>query len=225
MDSKYFSGTGGWNCPKCGAQASGPQCPQCRFCICAGFWPRFASTWADKGILWVLGRIFTLSRNYSLQHFWWVSILAYFMYLFYSVVCVALWGQTPGKALVKIKVVGLEGQPIGWGKAILRNSVVAVLSLWFLILEIQTIHNISPGEFSALDISDRGEFIFHHLPEQATIINYILFAFIWSEFIVIFLNRRKRALHDFIAGTLVVHDPRLPFLPWTSKKAQVRENA
>jgi uncharacterized RDD family membrane protein YckC len=28
----------------------------------------------------------------------------------------------------------------------------------------------------------------------------------WSEFIVLLTNRRKRAIHDFIAGTVVVKD-------------------
>ena len=27
---------------------------------------------------------------------------------------------------------------------------------------------------------------------------------IWSEFVVLLFNRRKRAIHDFIAGTVVI---------------------
>jgi uncharacterized RDD family membrane protein YckC len=33
---------------------------------------------------------------------------------------------------------------------------------------------------------------------------YFYFAWLASEFIVLLLNRRRRALHDFIAGTVVV---------------------
>jgi len=223
MAGNIFSEKGEWTCPKCGQVTTDPKCGNCRFCIYAGFWPRFISIWVDKGVIWALGQFFSFSRTYSLQHFWWVNILGYFVYLSYSVACVAIWGQTPGKALTKIKVVGLKGEKIGWGKAFLRNSVAALLSLWFLILENQTIQHISPAEFSALEISKRHAFIVHHLPKTAEIINYILFAFIWSEFIVLFLNKKKRAIHDFIAGTVVIHDPRLPFLPWRRSKQKASE--
>jgi uncharacterized RDD family membrane protein YckC len=216
-DRNIFGENGEWTCPRCGEKSTAPKCNNCQFIIYAGFWYRFISIWADKGVIWVIGKFFSLSRTYSLAHFWWVNILGYLVYLSYSVACVAIWGQTPGKALVKIKVVDLKGGKIGWGRAILRNSVAALLSLWFLILENGTIQHISPTEFSALEISQRHGFIIRHLPQTATIINYILFAFVWSEFVVLFLNKKKRALHDFIAGTVVVHDPRLPFLPWKKR--------
>jgi len=28
---------------------------------------------------------------------------------------------------------------------------------------------------------------------------------VWSEFIVLLTNRKRRAIHDFIAGTVVIH--------------------
>jgi uncharacterized RDD family membrane protein YckC len=37
------------------------------------------------------------------------------------------------------------------------------------------------------------------------VLDYSLTVWIWSEIIVLLFNRRKRALHDFIAGTVVIH--------------------
>ncbi len=37
------------------------------------------------------------------------------------------------------------------------------------------------------------------------VLSFALNVWIWSEVIVLLFNRRKRALHDFIAGTVVVH--------------------
>lgn len=217
MASRIFSETGEWTCPKCGEKSSGPKCGRCKFCIYAGFWPRALSTTADKAVLTALGYLLSFSRSYSLVHYWVVSILGYLLYRLYSIGCVALWGQTPGKALVKIKVMDLNGEPIGWGRSLLRNSVEALLSLWFLVLEIQTLNDISSAQLSAVAIPDRAEFIFHRLPETAEVITHILQAFVLSEFVIIFLNKRKRAIHDYIAGTVVIHDPRLPFFPWRQK--------
>jgi uncharacterized RDD family membrane protein YckC len=217
METKIFSDSGEWTCPKCGEKAKGPKCLKCRFCIYAGLWPRILSTTADKAVLFLMGLLFTFSRSYSKGHFWTVSILGYLLYRLYSIGCVAVWGQTPGKALAKIKVVNLDGSPISWGRSLLRNSVESILSLWFLVLEIQTINRIPMGEFLGLEVSKRAEFIFNHLPPAASDIDLMLKVFVYSEFVVIFLNKRKRAIHDYIAGTLVIHDPRLSFIPWRAK--------
>ena len=163
-----------------------------------------------------MGILFSFSRTFSKTHFWIVTVSGYVLYLVYFVVLVALWGQTPGKALLKIKVVDLKGAPVGWARAFLRNLVEAGLTFWFMILELQTISRIPMDQFVAVEVSQRGHFIYQHLPETTFWINLILAIYVYSEFIVIFLNKKKRAIHDFIAGTLIIHDPRLPFLPWKS---------
>ncbi|HEX6595988.1 MAG TPA: RDD family protein [Acidimicrobiales bacterium] len=50
-----------------------------------------------------------------------VALVAFVFLALYEVVPTALWGRTPGKAIVNIRVVGLgDDQPPGWKGAILR---------------------------------------------------------------------------------------------------------
>jgi len=38
--------------------------------------------------------------------------------------------------------------------------------------------------------------------------------YVYSEYVVMWLNVRKRAIHDYIGGTVIIHDPRHTILPW-----------
>ena len=76
-------------------------------------------------------------------------------------VMVVFWhlrGQTPGKKALRIKVVGRDGMPLGWGRAVLR--------------------------FVGYGIS------------AVSIIGFLLPLFL----------KRHQALHDLLAGSVVVYD-------------------
>jgi uncharacterized RDD family membrane protein YckC len=42
------------------------------------------------------------------------------------------------------------------------------------------------------------------VPAWFTPVNVLMNIWIWSEFLVMMTNKRRRALHDFMAGTVVV---------------------
>ena len=214
MKQKYFSETGGWVCPRCGEKSTGPNCGRCRFCIYAGFWVRVLASAVDKILITGAARLFLLVRNYSLAWFGWVTVLGFVFYRFYHIGCVALWGQTPGKMAARIKVVRMDGSPAGLRRAFLRNSVETLLTTVVLVLELIAMTKVVPAEFAAADLSKRPDLVDAFVPQTATYVAWATQAFVLSEFVVLFLNKKKRAIHDFIAGTVVVHDPKLPFLPW-----------
>ncbi len=114
MEPRVFSETGKWICPRCGEKSTGSNCGHCRFCIYAGFLPRVFSSLVDKGFIWSLAQLLLLTRNYSLTHFWVVTVAGFLFYRFYHIGCVALWGQTPGKMAAKIKVVKVDGSSADW---------------------------------------------------------------------------------------------------------------
>ena len=220
MDPKYFSETGEWVCPQCGEKSKGPNCGRCRFCIYAGFWARVIASTVDKILITGAAQLFLLVRNYSLAGFGWVTVLGFLFYRFYHVGCVALWGQTPGKMAAQIKIVRLDGSPTALWRAFLRNSVETLLTAVVLVLELVAITKVAPAEFAAADLAKRPALVDAFVPETATYVAWATQAFVLSEFVVLFLNKKKRAIHDFIAGTVVVHDPTLSFRPWRPKASR-----
>jgi uncharacterized RDD family membrane protein YckC len=50
-------------------------------------------------------------------------------------------------------------------------------------------------------------------------LGFASFIYDWSEIIVLLTNKKRRAIHDYIAGTVVIHDPRFSRTPWNNIKA------
>jgi uncharacterized RDD family membrane protein YckC len=225
VEYRVFSETGEWTCPQCGEKSTGPKCGRCKFCIYAGFLPRVFSSVVDKGVIWSAAHLFLLVRNFSLTGFWGVTIFGFLFYRFYHIGCVALWGQTPGKMAAKIKVVRVNGSAATLGNAFLRNSVETLLTLVVLVLEMKAVTMVSTVEFAATDFAKRAALMDSFVPEIAVYIAWATQAFVLSEFVILFLNKKKRAIHDFIAGTVVIHDPRLPFFPRRRKAPELSKAA
>jgi hypothetical protein len=72
-----------------------------------------------------------------------------------------------------------------------------VLTLWALVL-------VDPREYTSAGFLQRQHLLASYFPWWYQLIIIGQQVWLWSEVVILLLNRRKRALHDFIAGTVVV---------------------
>jgi uncharacterized RDD family membrane protein YckC len=100
-------------------------------------------------------------------------------------------GRTIGKRLFGIRVVGTDGNTIGFGRSVLRYLVVAVS--WFLNGAPIDSDAFASGSIVQLGIAILGSIAVFGL--AAAIV-----------YLVIFNRHTRRSLHDLIAGTYVVAD-------------------
>lgn len=103
----------------------------------------------------------------------------------YFVVMHALFGQTVGKMLMKVKVVDLTEAPIGFKRAILRDIPQIIFTFFSLV------------PFLTAPLSENPEL-------QVNILTLGLMAWSFADIAVFLSNEKRRALHDYIAGTVVV---------------------
>ena len=179
----------------------------------------------DKGIIWSIARLFLFARNFSLAGFWFVSIFGFLFYRLYHIGCFALWGQTPEKMAARTKVVKKDGSAVGWGNAFLPNSVESLLTTLVQVLELKAATRVTSARFAATEFAKRSGLIDFFVPDTAVYIAWATQALVFSEFVVLFLNRKKRVIPDFLAGTVVIHDPRLLLFPWREKRLKRGERA
>jgi uncharacterized RDD family membrane protein YckC len=103
----------------------------------------------------------------------------------------------------RIGVVRVSGAPIGWREALLRASVETVFgtiaSLSDLVARIQL-----PEADWTQGWREKFKLIQTLEPSWGDWAGYALGVWIWSEVVTMLFNRKRRALHDFIAGTVVV---------------------
>jgi uncharacterized RDD family membrane protein YckC len=120
------------------------------------------------------------------------GIATYFLCThFYSIYLHAVYGQTIGKMLMKIKVLDINEYPIGLKKAVLRESVWIVFSLAFFFSDVYQIFYYGITENFRNTLLDNSLLIIFTL-------------WLIAEVIVALMNEKSRTIHDFIAKTLVV---------------------
>jgi uncharacterized RDD family membrane protein YckC len=166
------------------------------------FGPRFWTGSVDKCVLWPVGFITAalLSLNIPRAVAGLLFIVQGLAWLLYTVVMHARYGQTVGKMVTKVRVVDFrtEGR-ISWRQAWLRESLPMVMSLGFLgwVVFLILCTGLSPkalanGEAS---LAVRNSFwLLTALPAS----------WFMAEVLTMLTNNKRRALHDFIAGTVVV---------------------
>ena len=187
----------------------------------AGFWKRFVAALID-GFVLLLPDTFMLWLQ-SVSRIWAFLTLIPLTFLFYAyeIYFHGRWGQTLGKRSQGIKVLSLDGTPITWKQAFLRSSVGLGLGVLSTISTLVALFRMTDQEFSSLswlELSARQA-------ELSPYINEIVIAvYIWfaSEVVILLFNRKKRALHDFIAGTIVVEEFQ-PVAPLTYANTEATE--
>ena len=112
--------------------------------------------------------------------------------LAYSVVLHARYGQTLGKRAAHVRVIDLSGARIGVRQAVYRDSPWLALALTDIVWATQ---RILQGK-NPFKMEDLGLIPFALAAAQV----------IWliAELITMLTNRRRRAVHDWIASTLVI---------------------
>jgi len=170
----------------------------------AGFWKRTLAYIID---LLIVLSFFPISNYLLILSFNSRTILPT---LFFSLLITAImnyyivikFGGTPGHLIIKLRTINVNGKYLNFNRALLRNLTYMPSSI-FSLLQLNNAINSVPSSvhynsFMAifLTISQNGG-VYALL---VSLSNYIAFFDIGT----ILFNKKKRAIHDFIAGSYVV---------------------
>jgi uncharacterized RDD family membrane protein YckC len=121
------------------------------------------------------------------------AIISYSAYWLYSVLLHARYGQTLGKMATRIKVLDRSGGHIPTLKqALIRDSGYIIVNTLFLIW---FIYLVVTGRYT-----DSSQL----LNGPAILLIYASLGWSLLEIITMATNKKRRAFHDYIAGTVVV---------------------
>jgi len=168
------------------------------------FWERLLAMFVDGLIFWPFRFVdnwfcqnhTSISRGTLLA--W--SIIYPLLVVTYSVVMHGKYGQTLGKMATKVKVVDISESPLSMSQALRRDSIPIILILLGTAID-------GPKILSGSSIIYGGSF------HPGTPFYVVLFYFIvgvgcigWSlsEIVTMLFSRKRRALHDFIARSVVI---------------------
>ncbi len=175
--------------------------------VYAGFWIRFGAGFIDALILLPLTYLFLLLESFDKTIALIITIPSSILFSMYNVYFNARFGGTIGKLAWGIKVTKPNGSKIGWSEAWKRSSVDLAYAGLLLYLEVQALLLVNSEAYSsASSFIEWVTLLQAHYPSWYSSILYPIYQiWIWSEVFVVLFNKRKRAIHDFIGGTVVIY--------------------
>jgi uncharacterized RDD family membrane protein YckC len=159
------------------------------------FWRRFWAGLIDGVVLspvsWVDQLIWETATSVFILLPWWVFSSC--SYIAYSVLLHGYRGQTIGKQLMRVKVYDVSGAKLSLKQAALRDSVVIAVMAYGIATDLPWVlagtYPYSPERQFDLALY---------------IALYAMFGWYLLELITMLLNPKRRAIHDFIAGSVVM---------------------
>jgi uncharacterized RDD family membrane protein YckC len=158
------------------------------------FWARFWAGVVD-GIVFMpiiyIDRLIYSNVHWNGVLVIWFVFASSLPYL-YNVLMHGKYGQTVGKMATKVKVVDVSLAKLSMRQAFLRDSVYIALTTVTVIIGIPWIIGGGNPYQNPNTVS-------------AMILAYASLAWFVVELVTMLTNSKRRALHDFIAGSVVVH--------------------
>jgi uncharacterized RDD family membrane protein YckC len=158
------------------------------------FWPRFWAGWIDALVfvpLWLIDSWLEGTKVPLLLALWYVLYTLSFD--IYSVVMHAKYGQTIGKMAMGVRVLDLSEAKLSLRQALLRDAVPIAFSVIAIVQGLPLVlAGLSPyqsgAELGWIDMLSLGS------------------SLIWfgAELVTMLTNSKRRAIHDYIAGSVVV---------------------
>jgi len=172
--------------------------------IYAGFWTRLGSLLLD--IVFVLPAIFlTLYLNGLGKNMFFITLIPNLAFgLWYNIYLPKKYGGTPGKLAVGIRIIRLDGETIDWKEAFLRHSVILGLTLLSSIIMTHCLLQADDETFTSLSWLNQSAYLMSLSPLFFKFYSWASNIWFYGELIVLLTNKRKRAIHDYIAGTVIV---------------------
>src|SRR5438046_10153320 len=109
-----------------------------------------------------------------------------------------------------IRVVRTTSERINWCESWLRSSVDVVLAILGVISSFVALSAIGDADYYGVGWRQRNLNLHALQPAWLGWIATVRALWMWSEVFVMLFNKRRRAFHDFIAGTVVVAGRKIP---------------
>ncbi len=173
-----------------------------------GFWRRVGAFFIDIAIMLplVVPAVYLgLPWSQSFLLYWFLPSLA--LSLAYNVLIVSRFGGTPGQLLCKLRVRMLDGSAVTGQAALLRYSVLLTLTTLTAVASILAILRVDESAYAAMTFTQISSQMVRFKPGWAVTLDTLTQLWIYSEFVVLLFNKKRRGLQDFMAGTVVVKLP------------------
>lgn len=172
--------------------------------VYAGFWRRFGAFWLDVIVMSPLFALAYFGAEQSRYFQWYVLLPSLAFGLWFHVYLVSRFGGTPGKLILKTRIAMRDGSPVTRRAAALRYLVEFLLDALSSVALAMAAVSMSDADYFALGYLERSKHVVEFAPHWYSTVNIAMQVWGWGEFVTMLFNKKRRAVHDFMAGTVVI---------------------
>lgn len=133
-----------------------------------------------------------------------MNVAYVFIALILQVGLVRKYGGSPGKLMMGLRVQMMDGRAVTWKAAIVRYAVFWLVNLGLTVGQCLTILAMKDDIFLGMGIVARTLALSAQAPAWSEFLNYGIYIWGFACFVSVVCTKKRRALHDFLAGTVVV---------------------
>lgn len=150
--------------------------------------------------------IVAIVNSWNLSNYYYTSIFSQTIVLSYFIYLPVRYGATPGKRLLKMTILKIDGSAIGYKASALKIFPQFLLGAVFFVMQCHLISLANEATFNELSWTEQSKYLNSLFPYQLVITMLLGNGFNFTNLIVFLLNERKRSISDLVAGTVVVYD-------------------
>ncbi len=174
----------------------------------ATFWQRFLAMWIDLLVFVPLIVLYQFIEPVSKVAAVVFAIVHGCLGQAYVICGHRRFGMTVGKWVMRIRVVRVTGEPLRWREAWLRSAFDVCFMIVGGVAMVVTFSAIADSQYYGVGWRARSANLEATQPAWAALTSWVGLVWFHSEVVTMLFNERRRALHDFVAGTVVVSEPR-----------------
>lgn len=168
-----------------------------------GFGSRFIANTLDMFVLFPVAGVTFIMLNLGKYQAVLFLVSTYLLASLYPITCIAIWGRTFGKHVLGIEVKTINGDNCSWKEGFLRSVIpfidqIIIVSFFTLILI------NAPDSFYSAEYNEKLAAYNSATVSISRLNSFIMSIWLLIGFVVFLSNNKRRALHDYIAGTVVV---------------------
>lgn len=171
----------------------------------ADFWTRLGAQFIDFLIFSSLVFFGLFISRHNLNYYLISNIFFLFFINWYQIFLLKKYGATPGKKILNITVTNIDNSKLLWKDVILRNLFNIISNSIFYILIIFSILKADSLKFENLGLLKKMNYINDINSIPHTIMQYSTYLWVLINIVCVIINKKNRAIHDLIAGTIVVN--------------------
>lgn len=170
----------------------------------AGFWRRLGSILLDILIVLPFSFLVMYINNLGMKMYFITIVPALIFNFWYHIYLVHRYGATPGKLIARMKIIKINGDQVDLKAATLRHIVMFSISLIGVFSMIKSIGLADETHYMSLTWIQKSQYMMELSPILFKVSTWLTNIWIYGELIVLLTNKRKRAIHDFMADTVII---------------------